>query len=119
MPFFQSEPVEKASAVFVWTGPGEPGFFAVEAEGNAPKFTSGVQLVRDPQWIGGLKVDVMGWTGPLVAGQTQSYKVTGRFAGEYAPKIIVAGSNKIIVVEVEQLPQAESDAYVKAAAEAK
>ena len=70
MGFYGPEPFDTAQATYVWTGLGTPGFFSVTVEGHAPNFTSGIKLVRDEQWVGGLAIRVMGWTGPLGKGTT-------------------------------------------------
>jgi len=111
MGFYGSEPFDKAQAWYVWTGIDEPGHFLVEVEGCAPNFTSGITLVRDSHFVGGLKVDVMGWTGPRAQGCT-NYKVTGTFPGEYRPKILVSGSNQQKVVPVEAIPADKAEAFL-------
>jgi len=112
MGFYQAEPCTSAQAVYVWTGLNEPGHFVVEVECEVRNYTSGIQLVRDPQFVGGLKVDVMGWTGPLGPG-TRPYKVSGTFSGMYVPNIIVACANDTHVVPVKEIPHDEAEAYLK------
>ncbi|WP_225768358.1 hypothetical protein [Inquilinus sp. Marseille-Q2685] len=111
MGFYQSEPFDTAKASFVQRPDGF-GVFLVEVQGNAPNYTTGITLVRDPHWVGGLKIDVMGWTGPLGQGTTP-YVVRGSFPGQYVPKIIVSGSNGDRVVPVEAIPAEQSDSYVQ------
>ena len=118
MGFYSKEPFSKASAFYLWTGLRTPGVFLVEVEGEAPNYTSGIQLVRDPHFVGGLKVDVMGWTGPLGEGTT-AYNVYGSFPGEFRNEIIVSGSNGDQIVPVTQFGQAETEKYLKAKAESK
>ncbi|AJX22575.1 hypothetical protein AQ910_08660 [Burkholderia pseudomallei] len=113
MGFYGPEPFERATATYVWVGLRVPGALIVEVEGNAPRYTTGIQLVRDPRFVGGLKIDVMGWTGPLSSG-TQSYKVRHTFQGVFHPTIVVHGSNKTEVVEVKQIPHEEADAFLQA-----
>ncbi len=115
MGFYQLEPCSKASAVYVWMGLNSPGAFFVEVEGEAPNYTSGIQLVRDSHFVGGLKVDVMGWTGPIGEGSTP-YKVHGTFPGEFRNEIIVSCANGDHVVKVEQIPKSETEKYLKAKA---
>jgi hypothetical protein len=62
MGFYGPVPFDTAEAIYLWTGLGAPGFFAVTVKGNARNFTTGITLVRDPQWVGGLAIKVMGWT---------------------------------------------------------
>jgi hypothetical protein len=112
MGFYGPEPFTSAKAFYIWTGLNEPGHFSLEVEGAAPNYTSGIQLVRDPQWVGGLKVDVMGWTGPLGQGTTP-YKVNGTFPGMYVPKIVVAGTNGTQLVDVEEIPHTEAENFLK------
>ncbi len=68
MPFYGQEPFDTAEATYVWTGLGTPGFFSITVKGRARKFSSGFKIVRDPDWVGGLAFEVMGWTGPLEEG---------------------------------------------------
>ncbi|KJC36004.1 hypothetical protein UP09_33180 [Bradyrhizobium sp. LTSP885] len=114
MGFFGAEPFDKAQVVYVWTGLHSPGFFSVTVEGHAPNFTSGIQLVRDEQWVGGLAIKVMGWTGPLGKG-TKPYKVHGSFPGSYLKEIVVIGSNKHEVVKVTEIPFTTDEAFAKSA----
>ena len=114
MPFYGPEPFDSAEAVYVWTGLGAPGFFFVTVKGHARKFTSGIKLVRDPDWVGGLAIKVMGWTGPLsVPPETTPYTVKGSFPGIYAKEIVVIGSNKHEVIKVKELPFTNDEDYVK------
>lgn len=117
MGFYGSEPFDTATATYVWMGVGGPGAFFIEVQGNAPNYTSGITLVRDAHWVGGLKVDVMGWTGPLGQGTTP-YKVSGSFPGQFVPKIVVSGTNKTIVVDVKEIPAEQSDSYLTELAKA-
>jgi hypothetical protein len=112
MGFYGSEPFDTAQVTYVWTGLGSPGFFSVTVEGQAPNFTSGIQLVRDPQWVGGLAIKVMGWTGPLGKG-TKPYKVHGSFPGSFLKEIVVIGSNKHEVVKVSEIPFTSDEDFAK------
>jgi hypothetical protein len=112
MGFYGSEPFETAHATYVWTGLGEPGFFQVTVSGAAPNFTTGIQLVRDPHFVGGLAIDVMGWTGPLGKGTTP-FRVEAHFSGMYLPKILIVGSNKRVLVPVTEIPYTTDEAYLK------
>jgi hypothetical protein len=98
----------------VWTGVGEPGFFYVTVKGNVRNFTTGITLVRDPQWVGGLAIRVMGWTGPLGQG-TKPYTVSRSFPGHYLKEIVVIGSNKHEVVKVKEIPFTSDAEYMKLA----
>ena len=117
MGFYGPEPFNTASATYIWTGLGGPGFFFIEVEGNAPNFTSGITLIRDERYVGGLQIDVMGWTGPLAQGTTP-YKVHGTFPGQFLKDIVVKGSNKTEVIPVREIPAAEADAFFQARAQA-
>ncbi len=112
MGFYQYEPFDEARATYVWTGIGGPGFFSVEVSGEVQNFTYGIQLVRDQHWVGGLKVDVMGWTGPIGEGK-RPYKVHGAFPGEFRESIVVEGSNGSRVVKVEQIPPERAEDYMQ------
>jgi hypothetical protein len=114
MGFYGPVPFDTAEAIYVWTGLGVPGFFAVTVKGNARNFTTGITLVRDPQWVGGLAIKVMGWTGPLGQGTTP-YTVRGTFPGAYLKDIVVIGGNKTEVVPVKEIPFTSDDAYMKLA----
>jgi hypothetical protein len=102
MPFFQSEPFDTAHVRYFWAGPGHPGFFRITVRGHAPNFSFGFQLKRDPGFVGGLAVDVMGWTGPLAQGTTP-YTVTADFTGAYLPNVIVRGANKTEIVHATEV----------------
>jgi hypothetical protein len=115
MGFYGSEPFESAEATYVWTGLGEPGFFHVTVRGQAPNYTTGIQLVRDPHFVGGLAIDVMGWTGPRGEGSS-AYTVEGTFPGMYLPEIVIVGSNKRAKIAVKEISAANSDAYAQASA---
>jgi hypothetical protein len=103
MGFYGPEPFNTAKAYYVWTGLGEPGHFTVIVQGEARNYTSGIQLVRDPHFVGGLKVDVMGWTGPLGEG-SRPYIVQATFPGEFRSEIVVQGANKVEQVKVQEIP---------------
>jgi hypothetical protein len=115
--FYGYEPFEGAKATYVWTGLGEPGFFHVEVWGEVRNFTPIVELVRDPRWVCGLKVDVMGWTGPIGDG-SRPYRVLATFPGEFRPEIVVQGSNKREVIKVKEIPHDEAEEHMKELAEA-
>jgi hypothetical protein len=113
MGFYGPEPFDTADAFHV-TGLDGLGFFVVTVKGNARNFTTGITLVRDSDWVGGLAIKVMGWTGPLGQG-TKPYTVTGVFPGSYLKNIVVIGSNKTEVVPVKDIPFTTEEAYMKAA----
>ncbi|MEY9880544.1 hypothetical protein ABIA43_002078 [Bradyrhizobium sp. USDA 328] len=69
--------------------------------------TSRQELVRDPHWVGGVKIDVMGWTGPL-GDRSTPCSVKSSFPGHYAPQIVVSGSNGTRLI-----PAEKSDDYVR------
>ena len=112
MGFYGPEPFDSAEATYVWTGLGTPGFFSVTVKGHAPNFTGNIQLVRDPHFVGGLAIDVMGWTGPLGQGTTP-YTVRHSFNGLYLPKIVIVGQNKRELIEVKEIPFTNDEDYVK------
>ncbi len=112
MPFFQSEPFDTAQAKYFWAGPGLPGFFRVTVRGHARNFSFGFQLRRDPHFVSGLAVDVMGWTGPLAHGTTP-YTVTADFTGGYLPDIIVIGANKTEIVHVEEIAFESEERFMR------
>ncbi|WP_299679830.1 hypothetical protein [uncultured Tenacibaculum sp.] len=114
MGFYGKEPVTQSECkvVYVWTGLGTPGFFSVYVQGEAQNYSYGFDLVRDPHFVGGLKVDVMGWTGPLGEGTTP-YKVHGTFQGAFQEEIIISGSNGDFTVKVEEIPHDEVENYIK------
>jgi hypothetical protein len=112
MGFYGPEPFDGAKAFYVWTGLNEPGHFSVDVRGNAPNYTSGIQLVRDPDFVGGLRIEVMGWTGPVGPG-TKAYHVSGTFSGMFVPKIVVTGANGTHLITVEEIPQAKVEEFLK------
>jgi hypothetical protein len=112
MGFYGPQPFDTAEATYVWTGLGTPGFFSVTVAGHAPNFTSGIQLVRDPHFVGGLAIDVMGWTGPLGSGTT-AYTVHGTFHGMHLPKILIVGAGKRLLIDVKEIPFTTEEALAK------
>lgn len=118
MGFYGSEPFTTATATYLWMGLKSPGVFVVEVSGDAPNYSYAFDLVRDSHWVGGLKINVMGWTGPLGEGTTP-YTVHGTFPGEFVPKIVVSGSNGQKVIAVKEIPNDQVDAFVKKAAAGK
>lgn len=116
MGFYQTQPWNTATAVFIQS-PDSFGTFLVDVDGDAMEFTSGIQLVRDPDFVGGLKVTVKGWTGPLT-GKTFPYKAHGSFDGQYRDQIVVSGSNKTELVNVEIIPPEKAEEHLRARAEA-
>ena len=114
MGFYQAQPVspEECSATYVYTGFGVQGVFHVVAGGNAINFSGGFQLVRDSHFVGGLKLDVMGWTGPLAEGTTP-YKVKGTFDGEHRDKIYITGSNGTFAIPVKVVKFEDAEEFVK------
>jgi hypothetical protein len=111
MGFYGPQPVTSVTAFYVWTGLGEPGHFFITAQGEAQNFTTGIQLVRESDFVGGLAVDVMGWTGPLSEGTTP-YKVDGTFSGGYLPKVVVRGSNQTLLVDVQEIPADQVEQFL-------
>lgn len=109
--FLSDEPFNTAKASSIH-GPDGFRLFLVEVEADAPNFATGTTLVRDPHWVGGLKIDVMGWTGPLAEGSTP-FAVKGSFPGHYVPQIVVSGSNGTRLIPVKAIPAEESDDYVR------
>jgi hypothetical protein len=71
-----------------------------------------LQLVRDPHFVGGLAIDVMGWTGPLGQGTTP-YTVHHSFNGLFLPKIVIVGQNKRELIDVKEIPFTNDEDYVK------
>jgi hypothetical protein len=118
MGFFGSVPFTSAEATYAWMGAGgSPGAFFVTVSGDAKNYTYGISLERDPKWVGGLKVDVVGWTGPLGEGTTP-YTVHHSFPGEYVPKITIAGENQTLLIDVKEIPAAEADEYLQSQSQA-
>ncbi|MCK8523436.1 hypothetical protein M0D21_17775 [Aquimarina sp. D1M17] len=117
MGFFGKQPVDpaKCSVTYLWTGLRTPGIFSVTVEGDAPNYSYGFSLVRDSHFVGGLKVDAMGWTGPLGKGTTP-YKVQHSFNGEFKPKVVISGSNGDFLIDVKEIPYDQVDDYVKSKA---
>ncbi|MFC5044924.1 hypothetical protein ACFSTE_21310 [Aquimarina hainanensis] len=114
MGFYSKQPVnpKKTTATYLWTGLRTPGVFLVHVEGDAPNYSSGFDLVRDPHFVGGLKVESMGWTGPIGEGTTP-YSVNGSFSGEYRSQIVVSGSNGDFSIDVKEIPHDQVDEFMK------
>ena len=114
MGFYMKEPVNqsKTTATYLWTGLRTPGIFIIEAQGEARNYSYGFSLTRDAHFVGGLKIDAMGWTGPIGEG-TKPYKVQGSFPGQYTPKIVISGSNGDFLFDVNEIPSDQVDDYVK------
>lgn len=117
MGFYGKMPVDasKTQATYLWTGYNTPGVFIIEVSGQAPNYSYGFSLTRDPQFVGGLKIDSMGWTGPVAEGTT-AYTSKGSFPGEYKSQIVISGSNGDFVVDVKEIPHDQVDAYIKSQA---
>ena len=117
MGFYGKQPVNpnKCTATYIWTGLGEPGFFSIYVGGEAQNYSYGFDLVRDPHFVGGLKVNSMGWTGPLGEGTTP-YKVSGSFPGVFRNQIVISGSNGNFVIPVKEIPHDQVEDYVKSKA---
>jgi hypothetical protein len=112
MGFYGLVPFDRAEVTYVWTGVEEPGHFSVKIWGHAQQYTYDVQLKQDSRWVCGLKVDVMGWKGPIGQG-TDEYTATGAFPGQFVDKIIIEGSNKREVVPVKQIPAEQAEEYMQ------
>jgi hypothetical protein len=119
MGFFGPVPFNKAQASYAWMGGGggSPGAFFVKVGGDAQNYTYGISLERDPKWVGGLKVDVVGWTGPLGEGTTP-YTVVHSFPGQFVPKITVSGENQTILIDVKEIGADEADDFVQSESQA-
>jgi len=81
--------------------------------GHARNVSFGFKLQRDPTFIAGLAVSVMGWTGPLGQGTTP-YRVTADFPGWYAREIVVIGANKTEVVHVAEVVFESEESFMQA-----
>ncbi|WP_118953005.1 hypothetical protein [Taibaiella helva] len=119
MGFYGSQPVDpaKTTVTYLWTGLRTPGIFIVEVQGDAPNYSYGFTLTRDAHFVGGLKIDSMGWTGPLAKGTTP-YVSKGSFPGQFQAQIVVAGSNGSFLIPVREIPHEEVDNFIKSQAEA-
>ena len=115
MGFYGKQPVNanQTTVTYLWTGYGTPGVFVIEAEGDAQNYSYGFTLVRDNHFVGGLKIDVMGCTGPIGQGTTH-YCVKGSFQGQYCSQIVISGSNGDFIVDVKQIPQEQVANYLQA-----
>jgi hypothetical protein len=114
MPFLQREPFTSAEAIYVWAGVNQPGFIQVTVQGEAPKISFGFQLKQVTNFAGGLMVEVLGWTGPLVSPpQTVPYNVTGQFIGTFMKEVVVIGSNKIEQIPVREVPFTTDEEFMK------
>ena len=114
MGFYGSEPVDpaKTKVTYLWLGLRVPGVFIVEVHGDAPNYSYGFTLTRDPDFVGGLKVNSMGWTGPVAKGTTP-YVSRGSFPGQFQKEIVVSGSNGHFLIPVTEIAHDKVDAYIK------
>lgn len=114
MGFYASQPVDpaKTTVTYLWTGLRTPGVFIVEVQGDAPNYSYGFTLNRDPNFVGGLKINSMGWTGPLGKGSTP-YVSKGSFPGQFQDQIVISGSNGDFLIAVKEIPHDQVDAYVQ------
>lgn len=114
MGFYMKEPVDQAKckATYLWTGFKTPGVFIVEVAGEAPNYSYGFSLKRDDHFVGGLKINSMGWTGPLGAG-TSPYTSKGTFPGQFVKQIVISGSNGDFLVDVQEIPHDQVDDFIK------
>ncbi|MDA9773423.1 hypothetical protein N9B82_00585 [Saprospiraceae bacterium] len=114
MGFYGPEPVDpkETTVTYLWTGLRTPGVYIVETGGDAPNYSYGFVLKRDQHFVGGLKIDAMGWTGPVAPGTTP-YKVKGTFPGAFYEEIIISGSNGSFPIKVKEIPHTKVDAFIK------
>jgi len=108
MGFYRLEPYTIAKAWYIDTGTSEPGHITLVVQGEAPNFTSGVQLVLEDNGQVIPTIKVMGWTGPRAEG-TLPYTVQGTFPGEFVPDLILRGSNKQEKVPVIRIGAQETE----------
>lgn len=118
MGFYSTEPVNpaKTTVTYLWTGLRTPGIFIVEVQGDAPNYSYGFTLTRDSHFVGGLKINSMGWTGPLGQGTTP-YISKASFPGTFQNEIVISGSNGSFLIPVKEIVHDEVDAYIKSQAE--
>src|SRR3954471_3540987 len=115
MGFFGPVPFDTAEATYAWMGVGGPGAFFVTVSGEAENYTYAISLQPDPKWVGGVKLDVVGWTGPRGPG-TAPYTVHGMCPGQFMPKITIQGANKTMLIDVKEIPADEADDFVQSQA---
>jgi hypothetical protein len=113
MGFFGPIPFTTATATYVDHTVGPAGAFHVQVEGESRMYTTGVQLDRDPHFVGGLKVDVNGWVGPLADPPRDApYRCSGTFVGQYMPEIVVAGANGRKLIPVRHIAADQGDEFL-------
>ncbi|KYF95109.1 hypothetical protein BE20_46720 [Sorangium cellulosum] len=101
----------EATAEFRATGfGGVVGVLGIKVSGEAQNFTSGFVLVRDEKFVGGLRYNLMGWTGPLGKGDSPFHHEQGFDLGAMPPEeIVIASASETIRVPV-KLPKASAAA---------
>jgi len=111
--FYAKQPVnhKATTATYLWSGVDTPGIFIVEVNGDAHNFSYAFSLGRETDFVGGLKISVMGWSGPLTKG-TMPYKVIHSFPGAYQKNIIVSGSNGDFIIPVKEIAHDKADEYM-------
>lgn len=113
MGFYVKQPVnhKTTKATYLWAGLDTPGIFIVEVDGDAQNFSYAFSLVKESDFVGGLKINVMGWSGPLTKG-TMPYKVSHSFPGMYQKNIIISGSNGDFLIPVKEVAHDKADDYM-------
>jgi hypothetical protein len=112
MGFFVPVPFTSAKAFYSSGFVGDPsGAFWIQVEGT-PDGATGIQLRRDLNFVGGLKIDVMGLllpVGPTHLPPPAPYKVSLALAGLYLPEIVI-GEDALIPVT--RIADDELDAFL-------
>ena len=117
MGFPTTIPFDKAQASYVDPGPigTGPGVFHVRVDGESLDYSYAISLERHPNFVGGLRIDVMGWRGPEGEG-TKPYSVAGTFQGMHVPKIVVCGGGRCELIEVTHIVAGDADEHFRSTA---
>lgn len=113
MGFYVKQPLTHyaSRATYLWSGQDTPGIFIVEVNGDAHNFSYAFSLVKESDFVGGLKINVMGWSGPLTKG-TMPYRVIHSFPGAYQKNIIISGANGDFLIPVKEIAHDKADEYM-------
>lgn len=117
MGFYKSQPFDTAEA-YLLQAEIYPPLVLVDVKGDAPNFTSEIQLSRNSNVTGGLVVEVMGWTGPLGEGTTP-YNVSQSFQTLETESVVVIGENKHQIVPIKTIPKEHVEDFLKQRAASK
>jgi hypothetical protein len=101
----------KAQATFAFTGLGHTvGALAIHVEGLVQNYTSGFELVRDEKFVGGLRYNLMGFSGPVGSGDSPfRHEQAFDLVSEPPKEIVIASGDQTIKVPVRVIPATDKE----------